>query len=95
MKNKQFACRGSLVNRYIEYAKSGLGDADWQTIIDSRARARRNIPPFAKATRKRRRFLLTLTQAFCTKGKDLMGVDVAEKGLRGLQLAISNDVDWR
>jgi len=53
-----------------------------------------NYESIRKGDQKETVILLTLAQPFCTTGNDPAGVDVPEKGLRDLQLAITKDEDW-
>ena len=53
-----------------------------------------NYSSIRKGDQKETLILLTVTQPICTTGDDPAGIDVPEKGLRDLQLAISKDKDW-
>jgi len=53
-----------------------------------------NYMSIRKGDQKETVILLTLTQPVCTTGNDPAGIDVPEKGLRNIQLAITKDEDW-
>ncbi len=53
-----------------------------------------NYSSIRKGDQKETLILLTLTKPICTSGDDPAGVDVPEKGVLDLQLAITKDEDW-
>jgi len=55
---------------------------------------RPNYSSIRKGDQKEMLILVTLTQPICTTGNDPAGIDVPEKGLRDIQLAISKAENW-
>jgi hypothetical protein len=53
-----------------------------------------NYTSLRQGDQKETVLLLTLVKAFCTIGNDPAGIDVPERGIRDLQLAVTKDGDW-